>query len=75
MPATKEKCPGTSVSSLQDIYVSGSIVFVSFHSRQLTKEAGRDMSQQTKTDRALLQPNELTCHLTEVRNLSDAATG
>lgn len=39
-----------------------------FHCRQLTKEAGRDTSQETKRGQPLLQPNGPTCHLTEVRH-------
>lgn len=49
------------------------VCFIPF--RQLTKEAGRDTSQQTKTGRALQQPNGRTCHLTEVRHRPEEGFG
>lgn len=49
------------------------VCFIPF--RQLTKEAGRDTSQQTKTGRALQQPNGRTCHPTEVRHRPEEGFG
>lgn len=53
-------------TAAQSCCLSPAVSFIPF--RQLTKEAGRDTSQQTKTGRPLLLPNGRTCHQTEVRH-------